>query len=180
MSSIESLQLYKDLLLVSDNYSKVQLKNDIKEFESNRKLHSKLNHYLSNMDDIHNKCAFVFNKTKEDIQNLNKDDIKNTITSLNNFSIKRYNLLKELPIESSTTKAVMFSTIDELILVNKSIKNNDYLNNKFDYLYLYNKVTSNAFATFLALKEMDLDENAMNAFSQAIFNQIKVVSMITV
>ncbi|MGL6106582.1 hypothetical protein [Romboutsia sp.] len=179
MNNIESLQLYKDLLLTSDTYSNLQLRNDIKEIESNRKLHSRLNQYHSNMDDINNKCTFIFHKTKEDIKDLDTQGIENAIISLNTFSSKRYRLLKELPIESTTTKAVLFSTIDELILINESIENKDYLNNQSDFLYLYKKVTANAFATFLALKEMELDEDAMNAFSQAIFNQIKVVSMIT-
>lgn len=180
MNSIESLKLFEDLLLVDGKYSNLQLRNDIKEIESNRKLNSNLKYYHTNIDDIVDKCTFIFNKTKEDIKDLNSNEVENIIISLNNFSSKRYHLLKDLYIESTTVKAIMHSTIDELILINESISNKEYINNKSDYLYIYNKVTTNAFATFLALKEMDLDVDAMNAFSQAIFNQIKVVSMITI
>ena len=178
MNNIESLQLFKDLQLVSAKYSNIKLKNNTYEVENNRKLKSSLNHFSSKIDEINEKCEFISSKTKDDINNLSGVEIKNIIIDLNNFSSKRYNLLKEAPIDCTTTKAIMFSTLDKLSLINGSIKNKDYIKNKGSYLYLYQQITSNAFATFLALKEMDLDETIMNTLSQAIFNQIKVVSII--
>lgn len=178
MNNIESLQLFKNLQLVSSKYSDIRLKNNINEIENNRKLKSSLNHYYSKIDDINEKCAFVSSKTKDDIKNFSDEEIKKVILDLNNFSSKRYNILKNAPIECTTTKAIMFSTIDKLSLINESIQNKDYIENKSDYLYIYQQITSNAFATFLALKDMNIDETIMNTFSQAIFNQIKVVSII--
>lgn len=180
MENMESLKLFENLLLLKDKYSKVKLRNNIKEIESNRKLNSSLNYYHTNIDDITNKCNFIFNKTKEDIKDLDTNSIENIITSLNYFSKKRYTLLKDLYIESTTVKSIMHLTIDELMLINQSIENKEYTADKSNYLYIYNKVTTNAFATFLALKQMDIDVDAMNAFSQAIFNQIKVICMIAI
>lgn len=178
MNNIESLQLFKDLQAVSTNYSDVKLKNSIVEIENNRKLKSSLEHNYAKIDEINNKCAFLSFKTKEEIKDLNNDEIKKVIMDLNNFSSKRYNVLKKAPIECTTTKAVMFSTIDKLAIINESINNKDYKKDKSVYVSLYQQITSNAFATFLALKDMNLDETIMNTLSQAIFNQIKVISII--
>ena len=74
--------------------------------------------------------------------------------------------------------AVMFCTIDELILINSSIRNKDYLKDLEAYKSTYEEVLVNAFITFLALKGMNLDEIIMNTLSQSIFNQIKVIALI--
>lgn len=176
--NVNSLPLFRDLQLVSSKYINTQLKDTKEEVDNNRKLKSSLNHYHSNIDDLREKCAYIAHRTKDDINNFDNNDLEKYILNLNNYSRKVYDLLKEEEISCTTTKIVMFSSIDELILVNESIKNKDYLSNKESHIFLYNNITCNAFATFLALKDMNLDEEIMNAFSKAIFNQIKVVSVI--
>lgn len=178
MKNIESLQLFRDLQFVSTNFTNVKLNDNKEEIDNNRKLKASLNQYHSQIDKIKEKCSFVAYKTKEEVKDLNSDEITNLINELNNFSRKRYNLIKEEKIECTTTRSIMFSTIDELTLINKSISNKDYIEDRDEHLYIYHQITSNAFATFLALKVMNLDENVMNALSQAIFNQIKAISIL--
>lgn len=176
--NINTLPLFRDLQLISSKYKNIQLTNNTEEIDNNTRLKSSLNHYHNKIDEINDKCVFIANKTKNDINGYSKEDIEKYISNLNNYSRKIYNLLKDEYIDCTTTRSVMFSTIDELILINESIKNKDYISNKDSHIFLYNNIASNAFATFLALKDMNIDEDIMNALSQSIFNQIKVISII--
>ncbi|MGL5348130.1 MAG: hypothetical protein ACRDA3_12330 [Peptostreptococcaceae bacterium] len=176
--NVNTLPLFRDLQLTTSKYKNIQLKNNKEEVDNNRKLKSNLSHYHNKIDEINDKCIFIANKTKDDVKSYNQEDLLKYVSNLNNYSRKIYDLLKEEEIACTTTKAVMFSTLDELILINESIKNKDYILNKDSHIFLYKNITSNAFATFLALKDMNLSEDVMNAFSKSIFNQIKVISVI--
>lgn len=178
MNKIESIKLFKDLQLVSTKYSHLKLRDEPKEIEDNRKLNSLLQFHQSKSSEVIDKCNFVAMKAKEELQNATSDDINNTIIALNSFSRHKYDSLITTSIESTTTKVVMFSTLDELILINNSIATQEYLKDKDKYFAIYKDVVVNAFITFLALKEMDLDETIINNLSQGIFNQIKVISIL--
>jgi len=53
------------------------------------------------------------------------------------------------------------------------------LKDKNTYFYIYEKIVINAFMTFLALKDMDIETEKRNSLSQAIFSQIKALSIIS-
>ena len=72
----------------------------------------------------------------------------------------------------------MLSTIDELCLINKSIENKEYLENKSLYLEIYETVALNAFITFLALRDIKLiKQDDINNLSQGIFTQIQAIAL---
>ena len=176
--NVNTLPLFRDLQLTASKYKNIQLRDTKEEVDNNRRLKSSLNHYHSKIDEINDKCIFIANKTKDDVKDYNEEDLLKYISTLNNYSRKVYDLLKEEKINCTTTKTVMFSNLDKLSLINESLNNKDYISNKDSHIFLYKNITSNAFATFLALKDMNLDEDIMNAFSKSIFNQIKVISVI--
>lgn len=179
MNRIETLDLFKELQIISTKYSHLKLNNDNQEVEDNRKLNSLLHDNSLKKDEIYQKCYFVYDKTKEELENASIDEKSKIINELNNFCLQRYEALKKIHIQSTTVMAVMFCTIDELILINNSIRNKDYLKDLEAYKSTYEEVLVNAFITFLALKGMNLDEIIMNTLSQSIFNQIKVVALIS-
>ena len=81
-------------------------------------------------------------------------------------------------IDSTTVKAVMFATIDELYLINESIRKRDYLENKNLYFNIYENVVLNAFITFLSLRDMNIiKQEDLNDLSQAIFTQIQSIAI---
>lgn len=181
MNKLESLKLFQDLQLVSTKYTHLKLKDNDKEVEDNRKLNSLLEFYKSNINQIKEKSHFVSSQTRDELKNFSSQDIYKALTDLNNFASEKYNFIKasNMDIESTTIKAVMLSTVDELVLINESIKNKDYLKDKDTYFYIYEKIISSAFMTFLALKDMDIETEKRNSLSQAIFSQIKTLSIIS-
>lgn len=179
MNKLESLKLFQDIQLVSDKYKDWQLKDDKKDVEDNIKLKSLLKFYNDKLDDIKSRAHFVSNKTKDELKNKDSKEIYKILIDFNNFSIEKYNNLKQSEIESTTTKAVMFSTIDELTLINESIRNKEYLTDKPTYFYVYEKIVINAFMTFLALKDMEIDQEIINSLSQSIFSQIQTLAIIS-
>jgi hypothetical protein len=182
MNKLESLKLFQNLQLISTKYTHLELKDNDKEIEDNRKLNSLLQFYKSNINQIKEKSQFISNQTIYELKNFSSKDTYKTLIDLNNFASEKYNFIKEnnMDIESTTVKAIMLSTIDELVLINESIKNKDYLQDKDTYFYIYEKIVINAFMTFLALKDMDIEIEKRNNLSQAIFNQIKVLSIISI
>ena len=83
-----------------------------------------------------------------------------------------------LNYHNSTVKAVMFATIDELSLINESIRKKDYLENKNLYFNIYENVALNAFITFLSLRDMNIiKQEDLNDLSQAIFTQIQSIAI---
>ncbi|MEF9990740.1 MAG: hypothetical protein RRZ84_00800 [Romboutsia sp.] len=177
--NIKSLKLFKDIQLISTKYSHIKLKNDEKEIEDNRKLSNALKVQQGRFSEIVNKCNFVAYQTKEEFKNLTKEDVENTISALNSLSFHKYSTLSDINLESTTSKVVLFATLDELNLINKSITNKEYLTYTDAYTSIYKDIIVNSFITFLALKDMNLDENMMNNLSQGIFNQIRVISLLS-
>ena len=181
MNKLESLKLFQNLQLVSTKYTHLNLKDNDKEVEDNRKLNSLLEFYKSNINQIKEKSHFVSKQTIDELKNSSSKNIYKALMDLNNFASEKYNFIKDnnMDIESTTVKAVMLSTVDELVLINESIKNKDYLKDKNTYFYIYEKIVINAFMTFLALKDMDIETEKRNSLSQAIFSQIKILSIIS-
>lgn len=181
MNKLESLKLFQNLQLVSTKYTHLKLKDNDKEVEDNKKLNSLLESYKSNINLIKEKSHFVSKQTIDELKNSNSTDIYKALMDLNNSASEKYNFIKDnnMDIESTTVKAVMLSIVDELVLINESIKNKDYLKDKNTYFYIYEKVVINAFMTFLALKDMDIETKKRNILSQAIFSQIKTLSIIS-
>lgn len=176
---IRSLELFRNIQLVSTKYTNIKLRDEKSEIENNRKLNNELASLNDKFSEIVDKCNFVAHKTKESLKNLTQEDIDNTIVALNSLSLCKYSTVYDINLNCTTSKVVLFSTLDELILINKSIANKEYLNNIEAYTSIYNDVVVNSFITFLALKNMDLDEIMMNNLSQGIFNQIKVIALLS-
>ena len=152
MSRVESLKLFGDISKVSDKYKSWHLKDDENEIKDNRKL-----------------------KT---LKNKSKDELHKILNEFNNFYYKKFSSLKNSNIDSTTVKAVMFATIDELYLINESIRKRDYLENKNLYFNIYENVVLNAFITFLSLRDMNIiKQEDLNDLSQAIFTQIQSIAI---
>jgi len=155
MNKLESLKLFQDLQLVSTKYTHLKLKDNDKEVEDNRKLNSLLEFYKSNINQIKERSHFVSKQTRDELKNSNPKDIYKALIDLNNFANEKYNFIKssDMDIESTTVRAVMLSTVDELVLINESIKNKDYLKDKNTYFYIYEKI--DAKMVFDAFREND-------------------------
>lgn len=174
----ETLKLLDNISKVSDKYKSWHLKDDENEVKDNRKLKVLLNYHSSRLDNIKEKYDFLYNQTKNEFKNKNTDDIHKILNSFNNFSYKKFLVLKNSNIESTTVKAVMFATIDELSLINESIRKKDYLENKNLYFDIYENVALNAFMTFLSLRDMNIiKQEEINDLSQAIFTQIQAIAI---
>lgn len=179
MNKVQSLDLFKELQLVSTKYRHLKLNNENQEVEDNKKLNSLLHSNSLKKDEIYQKCYFVYDKTREELKNASSNEINKILLELNNFCSHRYESLKNIDIKSTTTRAVILATLDELIIINKSMINNDYINDIEAYTMTYEEVLVNAFITFLSLKEMDIDELIMNSLSQSIFSHIKALALIS-
>lgn len=179
MNKLESLKLFKELQLVSEKYRNLTLKDDENEITDNNKLNSLLIHYKSKLDDIRKRSNFISLNTREEIKGCSYKDISNLIIDFNSFAYQKYNTLKNSDIKSTTFKAVMFTTVDELMLINESISHKEYLSDPNTYFYVYEKILINAFITFLALKDMDMENDLINSLSQSIFTQLKTLSIIS-
>ena len=178
MYKVESLKLFSDISNVSNKYKSWCLKNDDKEIDDNRKLKILLNYHKSKANNIKEKYDFLSNQTINELKNKNRDELHKILNGFNNFSNQKFTLLKNSYIESTTAKAIMLSTIDELCLINKSIENKEYLENKSLYLDIYETVALNAFITFLALRDIKLiNQGDINNLSQGIFTQIQAIAL---
>lgn len=181
MNKLESIKLFNDLQQVSKKYSNLELKNNEKELEDNKKFNSLIQFYKSNINQIKERAHLISKETKEELKNSNSKDIYKTLIQLNNFASEKYKSLSlsNMDLESTTVKAVMLTTIDELIIINESIKNRDYIKDKNTYFYIYEKIIINSFMTFLALKDMNIEKNKIDNLSQAILSQIQTLSFIS-
>ena len=107
-----------------------------------------------------------------------KVSIKFKLNIFFRHSYKQFLSLKNIDIESTTVKAVMLSTIDELSLINESIRKKEYLKKQNLYFDIYEQVALSAFITFLSLKDMNIiKQNEINNLSQAIFTQIQAIAI---
>lgn len=180
MYEVESVKLFNDINKVSDKYKSWHLNDNEKEVIDNRKLKSLLGHHKSNINDLKEKYNFLTYQTKNELKNKDRSELHKILSGFNNFSSNKFTALKNIDIESTTVKAVMFATLDELSLVNESIRNNDYLENKFLYFDIYESVTLDAFITFLSLRDMNIIEKEnINDLSQAIFTQIQAIAILS-
>ena len=178
MYRVESLKLFGDISKVSDKYKSWHLKDDENEIKDNRKLKTLLNYHNSRFDHIKEKYDFLSYQTKNELKNKSKDELHKILNEFNIFSYKKFSSLKNSNIESTTVKAVMFATIDELSLINESIRKKDYLENKNLYFNIYENVALNAFITFLSLRDMNIiKQEDINDLSQAIFTQIQSIAI---
>lgn len=180
MERFERLKLFKDIQKVSDKYKNFQLKDDNKEIEDNIKLNSLLGFYKEKIDDITNRSNILLVKTKDELKDKNFKDIHKVLVDLNTFSLQKFKSVKDENIDSTTVMAVTHATVDELNLINESIRNKEYLNDKYTYFYIYEKVLLNAFITFLALKEMDMNKKTISDLSQGIFTQLQTLAIISI
>lgn len=180
MNKLESIKLYKDIQSVSSKYAHLQLKDNPKETEDNLKLRSLLQFYKDKLDLIKERSHFISKQTRDELVNKDSKDIYRALIDLNNFSLQKYNTLKNDEIESTAVKAVIYSTVDELTLINESIRNKEYIKDKSTYFYIYEKIVVNSFMNFLALKDMDINQNIINNLSQAVLSQIQVLSIISI
>lgn len=178
MYRVESLKLFDDINKVSNKYKSWHLKDDENEVKDNRKLKTLLNYHNSRLDHIKEKYDFLSYQTKNELKNKNKDELHKILNGFNNFSYKKFSVLKNINIESTTVKAVLFSTIDELFLINESIRKKDYFENKNLYFDIYENVALNSFITFLSLIDMNIiKQENLNDLSQAIFTQIQAIAI---
>ncbi len=178
MYRVKSLKLFDDISKVSDKYKSWHLKDDENEVKDNRKLKELLNNHNSMLEHIKEKYYFLSYQTKNEVKNKNKDELHKILNEFNNFSYKKFSVLKNSNIESTTVKAVMFATIDELSLINESIRRKDYLENKNLYFDIYENVALNTFITFLSLRDMNIiKQEYLNDLSQAIFAQIQSIAI---
>ena len=127
---------------------------------------------------IKEKYDFLSYQTKNELKNKSKYELHKILNEFNSFSYKKFSSLKNSNIDSTTVKAVMFATIDELYLINESIRKRDYLENKNLYFNIYENVALNAFITFLSLRDMNIiKQEDLNDLSQAIFTQIQSIAI---
>ena len=81
--------------------------------------------------------------------------------------------------ESLPVETVLNTTVEELVLINNSIRYKEFSKDKLSYLYIYEKIVINAFLNFLVLKDMNIDKNKIESLSQAILSQIQCLSLIS-
>ena len=176
MNNLKDLQLFNDLKSVSKKYSNIQINISSDEVQINSKLKESLD-----LDDLRSKVNFVHSETLNQLSSVETKNFDTVINSLNKFSKDRFNLIKiySKTLTSPSVRAVLDSTLEELLLINNSIENRDFKENKNTYLFLYNETVVNAFASFLAIKDFMDDQDAINGLSQGIFNQMKSISVVS-
>lgn len=180
METLETLKLFNDIQKVSNKYKDLKLKDNGKEVDDNIKLNSLLGFYKGKMKDIKNRSNFLSKQTKDELKNKTYYDIQKVLTDLNDFAMQKYENIKKSNIDSTTIMAITYATIDELVIINNSIRNKEYLDDKPTYFYIYEKVILNAFMTFLALKDMNMEKETISNLSQSIFSQLQTLSIISI
>lgn len=180
MNKLYEIKLFKDLQEVSNKYINLNLKDN--EINDNKKIQELINNYKSNMDSIKKRANLISKQTREGTKDSTLKDIYLAGLELNAFASNKYNeiMISNMDIESTPVKAVLLTTLDELNLINKSIKNKEYIKDKNNYFYLYEKITINAFMNFLVLKDIEsIEKIKIEKLSQAILSQIQTLSLIS-
>ena len=170
MNKLKNIKLFNDLNKVSLKYS--SLPNLVKEIDirDNNKLQQLILNYRNNIGDIKNRANLISKQARD----LAKDsNAKQILDKYNNILNNKENN------ESLPVQAVINTTVEELVLISNSIKYKEFLNDKFSYFYIYEKIIMNAFLNFLVLKDMDIDKNKIESLSQAILSQIQCLSLIS-
>ncbi len=181
MDKLKSIKLFNDLNKVSLKYSSLPNLVEKNDIQDNNKLQQLILNYRNNIDDVKNRANLISKQARNLAKDSNTKQIFDTIIDLNNFAMDKYNniLNNKKYMESLPVQAVLNTTIEELILINNSIRYKEFLKNKFSYFYIYEKIVINSFLNFLVLKDMDIDKNKIESLSQAIFSQIQCLSLIS-
>lgn len=181
MKKLEDIKLFRDLEEASLKYRDLEFKNKDTEIEYNTQLQNLLISYKSQLPQIKNRYDFISKQVKDQSNYYSSKNVYNTIISLNNLVSSKCDYIKnyDLDREHTCVYAVIGSTVDELSLINNSIKNKDFLKDKHTYLYIYEKISINSFMNFLALKDMSINKNLIDALSQLVLVQIQSVALVS-
>lgn len=181
MDKLKNIKLFNDLNKVSEKYSSLPNLTEENDIKDNNKLQQLILNYRNSINDIKNRANLISKQSRDIAKNSNTKQVFDTIIDLNNFAMDKYNniLNNEEINESLPVQAVINSTVEELILINNSIRYKEFLKDKFSYFYIYEKIVINAFLNFLVLKDMNIDKNKINSLSQAILSQIQCLSLIS-
>ena len=181
MDKLKNIKLFNDLnkvSLKSSSIANLVEENDIKD---NNKLQKLILNYKNNISDIKNRANLISKQSRDLAKNSNSKQVFDTIIELNNFAMDKYNniLNNKEKNESLPVETVLNTTVEELVLINNSIRYKEFLKDKFSYFYIYEKIVINAFLNFLVLKDMNVDKNKIESLSQAILSQIQCLSLIS-
>ena len=181
MDKLKNLKLFNDLNKVSLKYSSIP--NPVKEndIQDNDKLQQLILNYRNNIGDIKNRANLISKQARDLAKDSNAKQIFDTIIDLNNFAMEKYsNILNNKEnTESLPVHAVLNTTVEELVLINNSIRYKEFLKDKFSYFYIYEKIVMNSFLNLLVLKDMNIDKSKIEYLSQAILSQIQCLSLIS-
>ena len=182
MQKLESIKLFRDLQDVPSKYKSLELRNNTTEVEANKKLQELILTYKSQLQQIKERSNFISRQIREQAQSHSSKNIYTTIVQLNSLAKDKCDYIKssDMEFEHTCVKAVLLSTVDELSLVNDSIRNKEFINDKHTYFYIYEKVVINCFMNFLALKDMGIQISKIEALSQAVLSQIQTLSLISI
>lgn len=181
MDKLKNIKLFNDLNKVSEKYSSLPNLTEENDIKDNNKLQQLILNYRNSMNDIKNRANLISKQSRDLAKNSDSKQVFDTIIELNNFAMDKYNniLNNKENTESLPVQAVLNTTIEELVLINNSIKYKEFLKDKFSYFYIYEKIVINAFLNFLVLKDMDIDKNKIENLSQAVLSQIQCLSLIS-
>ena len=181
MDKLKNIKLFNDLNKVSEKYSSLPNLTEENDIKDNNKLQQLILNYRNSINDIKNRANLISKQSRDLAKNSNSKQLFDTIIELNNFAMDKYNniLNNKENTESLPVQAVLNTTIEELVLINNSIKYKEFLKDKFSYFYIYEKIVINAFLNFLVLKDMDIDKNKIENLSQAVLSQIQCLSLIS-
>lgn len=174
MNTLESNKLFKSIQIISNEYKNLNI-------EYSDKLQDLFLNYKSNINMLKSRVNLISSKTREESKNSSKKDIYTTAIELNNFALDKYKTLKldAINIDDLSLRYILLNTLDELILINESIRNKDFLNDKNTYFYIYEKIVVNGFLNFLVLKDINLDSSIIECLSQGILSQIQSLSLVS-
>lgn len=181
MDKLKNIKLFNDLNKVSLKYSFLPNLVEENDIQDSNKLQKLILNYRNNIGDIKNRANLISKQARDFAKDSNAKQIFDTIIDLNNFAMDKYNniLNNKENTESLPVQAVLNTTVEELVLINDSIKYKEFLKDKFSYFYIYEKIVINSFLNFLVLKDMDVDKNKIESLSQAILSQIQCLSLIS-
>ncbi len=181
MDKLKNIKLFNDLNKVSSKYSSLPNLIEENDIKDNNKLQQLILNYRNSINDIKNRANLISKQSRDLAKNSNSKQVFDTIIELNNFAMDKYNniLNNKENTESLPVQAVLNTTIEELILVNNSIRYKEFSKDKLSYFYIYEKIIINAFLIFLALKDMNINKNKIESLSQGILSQIQCLSLIS-
>ena len=181
MQKLESIKLFKDLQNISTKYINLELRNNTTEVEAYNKMQELLLVHKSQLQQIKEKSNSISMQIREEIKSNNCNNIYNNIIQLNNLFKDKCNYIKnsDMEFENTCVKITLLSTVDELSLVNESVMNKDFLNDKCNYFSIYENVIIDSFINLLVLKDMGVQISKLEAISQAVISQIQTLSLIS-